>query len=373
MADRIYLSPPDIGAEEKAAVLAALDSGWVTTLGPAVEAFERETADFVGVSHAVALSSGTAALHLALLGVGVSRGDEVLVSTLTFAATANAVVYCGATPVFIDSDRATWNMDPDLLEAELREMRRAGRRAAAVIAVDLFGHCADYDAITDICRRYEVPLVEDAAESLGATWNGRPAGSFGEAAVLSFNGNKIMTTSGGGMLLTDDERLARRARHLATQAREPMLHYEHLEVGYNYRLSNILAALGSVQLRRLPQLVTRRRDVRRQYIEALTDVPGVSVQPESPASSGNAWLTAALLPKGGPESVIRGLAQDDVEARPVWKPMHRQPAFAAARSRTTGVADELFATGVCLPSGSTLTDMDVSRVLRAVLKALDPA
>lgn len=373
MGERLYLSPPDVGPAETEAVLAALDSGWITTLGPAVTAFEGEMAAFTGVPHAVALASGTAALHLALLGLGVGPGDEVLVSTMTFAATANAVRYCGADPVFLDSDRVTWNLDPTLLEDELRDMRDSGRRPGAVVAVDVFGHCADYDAIVEICQRYEVPLVEDAAESLGAAWSGAAAGSFGAAAILSFNGNKIMTTSGGGILLTHDQRLAAHARHLATQAREPVPHYEHREVGYNYRLSNLLAALGSAQLRRLPAMIERRQAIRHQYVAGLQECLGLEFQPTPAASTPNAWLTTLTVPGGASavEALIKAMDAEDVELRHMWKPMHQQPVFAHARSRLNGVADHLFEHGLCLPSGSAMTQTDVERVLAGLRPALE--
>jgi len=372
MPERIYLSPPDVGPAESRAALKAMESGWITTLGPSVTAFEADMQAYTGAGCAVALSSGTAALHLALLGLGVTTGDEVLVSTLTFAATANAVAYCGAVPVFIDSEADSWNMDPTLLEEELGQRSRDGRLPAAVIAVDVFGQCADYGRIEATCRAFGVPLVEDAAESLGAVLDGRNAGTFGTAAVLSFNGNKIMTTSGGGMLLTDDERLARRARHLATQAREPVPHYEHRDIGYNYRLSNVLAAIGTAQLARLPDMIVRRMAVREMYRSFFADVPGAQFQGGPPAVGSNAWLTAVTLP-GGTSSVMAVIAALDsagIEARRLWKPMHLQPVFAGGHARLTGVSDDLFARGVCLPSGSAMSDDQVERVISVLARVL---
>lgn len=370
MPDKIFLSPPDIGQEEIASVLEALESGWITTLGPSVESFERSVAEYVGVPYAVATSSGTAALHLALLAVGVEPGDDVLVSTLTFAATANAVVYCGARPVFIDSEYDTWNIDPNLLEEELGHRARSGRHAAAVIVVDVFGQCAQYSAITRLCERYGVPLIEDAAESLGAEWAGRRAGSFGDAAILSFNGNKIMTTSGGGMLLTHFRGTAERTRYLATQAREATLHYEHREVGFNYRFSNVLAGLGIAQLRRLPTFIQRRRIIREIYRERLSGA-SITFQPSPGGSRPNAWLTAVLFDKPATaETVLKRLITINIEARPIWKPMHLQPAFVGCESRLSGRADDLFARGICLPSGQTMSDEVCHMIAAEVLSAM---
>lgn len=365
--NRIYLSPPDVGCAERSAVDRALLSGWVAPLGPELDAFEADIAILAGRIHAVGLSSGTAALHLALLGVGVGRGDEVLTSTLTFAATANAVIYCGAQPVFIDSDLATWNMSPNLLEEELAKRAAVGRRPAAVVAVDLYGQCADYDSIVRVCEYYDVPVIEDAAESLGASYRGQPAGSFGFAAIFSFNGNKIVTTSGGGMLVTDDQRLAQRARYLATQARGPFAHYEHSEVGYNYRLSNILAALGRAQVRRLPELVQRRKRVNARYRNALADIPGLTFQSVGTCNRPNYWITCMLIDPAvhgsSPEELRVALEAENIETRPLWKPMHLQPVFASAPRRADGTSEYLFRRGLCLPSGSSLTVEDQDRII----------
>src|SRR4051812_8050554 len=276
---RIYLSPPDVGDLERKLLTEAFDSNWVAPVGPDLDAFEAQVADLVRVRHAVALSSGTAALHLALIAAGVRRGDTVLVPSFTFAASANAVVYLGARPVFLDSTPDTWNVDPELVADELETRSIRGQLPRAVIAVDMYGQCADYDALLTACDRYGVPLIEDAAEALGASYRDRPAGSFGLAGVLSFNGNKIITTGGGGMLLTDDDRVAAQTRHLSTQAREPVAHYEHRTVGYNYRLSNLLAAVGRGQVQRLGEIIAARRETARCYREALGDLPGLTFMP----------------------------------------------------------------------------------------------
>jgi FlaA1/EpsC-like NDP-sugar epimerase/dTDP-4-amino-4,6-dideoxygalactose transaminase/lipopolysaccharide/colanic/teichoic acid biosynthesis glycosyltransferase len=374
LSSRIWLSPPDVRAPERAALLAAVESGWVAPIGPDLDAFEAELADRCGVPHAVALSSGTAALHLALLQVGVSPGDDVLVPTATFAATANAVAYCGARPCFIDADPVTWQMSPVLLAAELAERQQRGNLPAAVVTVDLYGACPDYNLILAVCAEYGVAVVEDAAEALGATFAGRPAGSFGAAGVLSFNGNKIITTSSGGALLCHDRSAADRARYLATQARRPVAHYEHAEVGFNYRLSNLLAAFGRGQLATLDERIARRRAIQARYREAFADLPGVAFPATEPAGTTNAWLTCITLEPGvaalGPEELRLELEARNIESRPLWKPMHAQPVFRGHPARLDGTADRLFATGLCLPSGSGLSDSDLERVVNAVRSTL---
>ena len=363
---RIYLSPPDVGATERALLLDAFDSGWIAPLGPHVDGFEREFAAAVGVPHAVALSSGTAALHLALEILGAGRGDEVITSTLTFAATANAICYVGAAPVFVDVSPGTWNLDPDLLDEELARRARLGRQVAAVIAVDLYGQCADYGRIEGICERYGVRLVEDAAEGLGATCGSRQAGAFGDCAAFSFNGNKIITTSGGGMLVSHRRDVIERARHLSTQARQPVAHYEHEEVGYNYRLSNLLAGVGRGQLAGLEGKVARRRAVRAAYQSALASCEGIEFMPEAPYGRSNCWLTCITIDPaqfGADREAVRlFLESRNVESRPVWKPMHLQPVFREAQVCRGSVAAALFETGLCLPSGSNLTAGDQLRV-----------
>jgi dTDP-4-amino-4,6-dideoxygalactose transaminase len=367
---RVYLSPPHMSGRELELVQDAFASNWIAPLGPHVDAFEREFAAHVGVCHAAALSSGTAALHLALLLTGVGAGDEVLCSSLTFSASANAITYCGARPVFIDCDAASWNMDPDLLETELQRCAAAGRPPKAVLAVDLYGQCADYTRIAPICERFGVPLIEDAAEALGATCAGRPAGSFGLAAAFSFNGNKIITTSGGGMLVSEEEALIARGRFLATQARDAAAHYQHSTIGYNYRMSNVLAAIGRGQLTVLEERVAARRANFEAYAAALADLPGIAFMPEAPYGRCTRWLTCLTIDPerfGATREQVRlALEAENIESRPVWKPMHLQPVFAGARRCGGAVAEGIFARGLCLPSGSALTPADLARTVATV-------
>jgi dTDP-4-amino-4,6-dideoxygalactose transaminase len=368
---RIYLSPPDTGALEREYLLAALDSGWVAPVGPDLDGFEHDLARLTGWPGVTAVSSGTAALHLALLVTGVEPGDEVLVSTFTFAASANAVVHAGATPVFVDSEASTWNLDPTLLADVLAERRRTNRLPRAVVVTDLYGQCADYDAIVPLCRELGVAVIEDAAEAVGSTYRGRAAGTLGDVGIFSFNGNKIMTTSSGGAVLAADTALTDRARYLATQARQPALHYEHTEVGYNYRLSNLLAAVGRAQLARLPQMIERRLAVHALYRERLDDLDGVVFMPLSAGDRWNGWLTCLVFASSEQrDRVLAALAVNDIEARPLWKPMHAQPVYSGHEAHVTGVSDDLFARGLCLPSGSVLSDDDVTRVADLVRRAL---
>ena len=365
---RLFLSPPEVGPRERELLLDAFDSNWIAPLGPHVDAFEREFAEFVGMQSAAALSSGTAALHLALILLGVGPGDDVLVPSLTFVASANAVTYVGGRPVFVDSDRESWNLDPALVEDELASRFHAGRdQPAALLAVDLYGQCADWDPILASCANYGVPVIEDAAEALGATYRGKPAGSFGALGVFSFNGNKIITTSGGGMLVANDPALIERARHLSTQARDPAPHYEHTEIGFNYRMSNLLAALGRGQLEGLPAKVARRRAINTRYRAAFADVPGIGFLPNAPFGEPTNWLTVITV--DDPTPIREHLESLDIEARPAWKPMHLQPVFADCEMRGGAVAEEVFRTGLCLPSGSAMTDADVDRVVDGVLRA----
>jgi len=370
---RILLSPPELTGHELAMLGEAIASGWIAPLGPHVDAFEAEVCARVDMPHAVALSSGTAALHLALLALGVGRDDTVWTSTLTFAATANAIAYVGARPVFLDSDRASWNLDPGLLAEELERAARANALPKALIGVDLYGQTADWDPIIAACRHHGVPIIEDAAEALGATYRGRPAGSLGDLSILSFNGNKIITTSGGGMLLAARKDWADRARHLATQAREPVRHYEHKDIGYNYRLSNLLAAVGRAQLADLTRRVEARRAIQERYRAALGDLPGWSFMPEASFGRATFWLTCATIdpgvarePRESRDGVIDRLAALDIEVRPVWKPLHLQPAFAGAQVLRGQLAERLFREGLCLPSGSSLTARDQERVIEAI-------
>jgi dTDP-4-amino-4,6-dideoxygalactose transaminase len=367
---RVYLSPPHMFGDERALLLDAFDSNWIAPLGPHVEAFEREFADYVHMPHAVALSSGTAALHLALRLLDVGPGDEVIVSSFTFAATAYAIRYVGAEPVFIDSDRVTWNMSPDLLDEELKQASARGRLPKALIVVDVLGQCASYDAIAPIARAYDVPIIEDAAEALGATYDGRPAGSFGDLGCFSFNGNKMISTSGGGMLVTHDLAWAKRARYLATQARQPVPHYEHTEVGYNYRLSNLLAAVGRGQLKSLDARVDLRRQNFGHYMEQLRDLPGITFMPEPANCRSARWLTCVTIDPAGfgasRDTIRLELEARDIESRPLWKPMHLQPAFSGCRSVGGAWSAELFETGLSLPSGSNLLRSDRDRVVATV-------
>jgi dTDP-4-amino-4,6-dideoxygalactose transaminase len=367
---RLYLSPPWVGGEEQRLVAEAIASNWIAPLGPHVDAFERELAARVGMAHAVALSSGTAALHLALRVLGIGPGDEVLAPTLTFIGGVGPAVHLGATPVFIDSERVSWNIDPDLVAAELDAAHRRGKLPAAVIATDLYGQAADLDRVLATCAAHGVPVVSDTAEALGATYKGRHAGKGSRAAVFSFNGNKIITTSGGGMLASDDGELVERVRFLAQQAREPEPHYEHREIGYNYRLSNLLAALGRAQLATLDERVRRRRAIFERYRQLLGGERGIEFMPEAPWGVCTRWLTVVLVAPesfGADREAVRlELAARDIEARPVWKPMHLQPVFRGARVRGGGVAEDLFARGLCLPSGTGMTDADVESVAAIV-------
>ena len=369
---RIYLSPPDPGLVERDLLLDAFDSNWIAPLGPHVDAFEQEFARRIGLEQAAALSSGTAALHLGLRLVGVKPGDEVIVPTLTFVATANAVRYLGAQPVFIDSEWASWNVDAELLAAELYARARRGRRPAAVVSVDLLGGCPDYDALTSACDDLEIPLVEDAAESLGATYRGRPAGSFGMCAAFSFNGNKIITTGGGGMLVSNSATLIEHARYLASQAREPAAHYEHVELGYNYRMSNLLAAVGRGQLMGLDGRISRRREIHDHYRSAFDPVEGIDMMPVGLGVSLNHWLTCVLLDPDklgvGREDVRLALEEMNVESRPVWKPLHLQPLYRGARSIGGSVSERIFDQGLCLPSGTALSCSDQERIIGVMLR-----
>jgi pyridoxal phosphate-dependent aminotransferase EpsN len=369
---RVYLSPPHLTGHEKPFVDDAFASNWVAPLGPHVDALEREICEVVGVGHAAALSSGTAALHLSMRLLGVGPGDEVICSSFTFSASANPIVYEGGMPVFVDCD-ASWTLDPNLLEDELRRRAATGRRPKALVAVDLYGQTCDYGVIEGLCERYGVPLVEDAAEALGATYGGKAAGSFGRLGVLSFNGNKIITTSGGGMLLSNDGDLIRKARFLATQARDAAAHYQHSQVGFNYRLSNVLAALGRGQLQTLSERVGARRANFEAYRAALGALPGIDFMPEASWGVANRWLTCITVDPTAfgatREDVRLALEAANVEARPVWKPMHLQPVFDGCRMVGGKVAEELFERGLCLPSGSSLSEADRQRVIGGLKKS----
>ncbi len=363
---RIYLSPPDISAADHASVDAVLTSNWVAPVGPHLAEFEQAVASLTGREHAVALNSGTASLHLALRVLGIGPGDAVVCPSLTFAASANPICYCGADPVFVDSELQTWNLDPDLLEQALD----GESNIKAVIVVHLYGQCAQMERIVEICRRHDVALIEDAAEALGASYQGQAAGSFGELSFFSFNGNKIITTSGGGMLLSDRKEWIDEALYLATQAREPVAHYEHQEIGFNYRLSNVLAGLGLSQFEDLERRIAVRQQHFEAYAEAFAGIDAIAMMPISEQGRANYWLSCLTL-KQGPDTptrdqLIQALADADIEARPLWKPLHQQPVYEGCKLYGGAVSEELFECGLCLPSGSSLTEEDRARVIEIV-------
>lgn len=364
---RIYLSSPHLGEHEERFVQEAFDTNWIAPLGPNVDAFEAEFCEKVGCTYAAALSSGTAALHLALELVGVGRGDEVVVPSLTFVASANPVLYQGAKPVFIDSERQSWNLDADLLEEFLKNRAAAGNLPKAIVLVHLYGQCADIDRIKHLADEYEVILIEDAAEALGSNYKGRSPGTFGKAGFFSFNGNKIITTSGGGMLVSDDQDFIQHARKLATQARDAAPHYQHSEVGYNYRLSNICAGIGRGQLRVLDRRVEQRRAIYERYVEALGDLAGVTFQPEAEWGKHTRWLTCVMIDPADAgidrEDIRAAMLDENIEARPIWKPMHMQPLFEDCEMIGGKVCESFFIDGICLPSGSNMTDEEFDRVV----------
>jgi len=413
--EKIFLSPPHMSGEEMSFIRKAFESNYIAPLGPQVDAFEREFAEYVGIRHCLALSSGTAAMHLALRILGVGQGDEVIASTLTFIGSVTPVVFQGASLVFVDCDRTSWNMDPDLLKNALEDCKSRGKMPKAVVPTDLYGQCVDYERILGICEEYGVPLVADAAEALGAFYltqrrrdaNGEQkkdnallgglarenychAGAEAKAAVFSFNGNKIITTSGGGMLASDDKGFIDYARNLSQQARKDFPHYEHAEIGYNYRMSNILAAIGRGQLRVLDERVEAKRRIFAYYQEALGDIPGIEFMPEASYGRSNRWLTVILITPeefgADREEVRLALGSVNIEARPVWKPMHLQPVFdcdlAAKRRKKTQngkrryiarriggeISEDLFERGLCLPSGTAMTEGDLNRVVETILK-----
>ncbi len=375
---RIYLSPPHMSGKEQKYVEEAFRSNWIAPLGPHVDGFEEELASFLKVKCALALSSGTAAMHLALLALNIKQGDLVFCSALTFTATANPILYVGAEPVFIDSEPQSWNMSSLALERALAEAITDKLKPKAVIVVNLFGQSADMEPLKKLCKNYGVPLVEDAAESLGATYRGRPSGSFGKFGILSFNGNKIITTAGGGALVSDDLESLERARYLASQARQPVKHYEHNEVGYNYRLSNILAAIGRAQLEVLEERVQARRTVFERYQQAFKDMDGISFMPEAGYGRANRWLSVMTI---NPElcgtskdDLIETLEKENIEARPVWKPMQLQPLFADkkyyAHREGISISARLFEQGLCLPSGSNLAEVEQNRIIEIIQSVL---
>ena len=373
---RIYLSSPHMSGREQVYIQEAFDTNWISPLGPHVDSFEREIAEYTGVKGAAALSNGTAAIHLALKLLGVQAGDTVFCSSLTFSASANPIVYEGATPVFIDSDAETWNMSPKALRRAFQAAEQMRKLPKAVMVVNLYGQSADMDELLAICNQYNVPVIEDAAESLGATYKGKASGSFGKFGIFSFNGNKIITTSGGGMLVSDDLGALEKARFWATQARDQARHYQHSEIGYNYRMSNVLAGIGRGQLQVLEERVAARRAIFSRYYEEFSGVPGIEFMPEASYGRHTRWLTTMTVDadKCGVSAIeiMDALAADNIESRPVWKPMHLQPVFAKcpyySYSDNESIADKLFENGICLPSGSNMTTEDMDRVISVMKK-----
>jgi len=368
---RIFLSVPHMGGHERNYVQKALEDNWVSTKGPNVPGFEHDICQHTNAQHAVALSSGTAALHLALHVLGVQPGDEVICSSFTFVATANPILYVGATPVFVDSEAETWNMDPELLEQAIKATIARGKKPACILLVHLYGMPAKLKEIMEIADRYEIPVLEDAAEALGSRYSGHQVGTFGRIGVFSFNGNKIVTTSGGGALITADEELARQAEFLSNQAKDPAPYYQHSQMGYNYMLSNISAGIGRGQLEVLEKRVKQRREIYSYYYNQLHEIEGIEFLAEPKTSFTNRWLTTVLLPEGvSPEMVRQALEQENIESRQVWKPMHQQPLFAGYSYHGNGTSDKLFERGLCLPSTSSLTEEDLDKVVRVLKQEL---
>jgi pyridoxal phosphate-dependent aminotransferase EpsN len=371
--NKILLSPPHMNQKERSMLLEAFDSGWIAPLGPHLDAFENEMASYLGVDHAAALSSGSGALHLALKILGIKAEDKVLCPSLTFAASANVIMYENAHPIFIDSDSNTWTLDIQVLEKAMKD-----HKPRVLIAVDLFGQSCDYDAIIDLCDKYKVALIEDAAEALGSDYKDRKCGSFGEMGILSFNGNKIITTSGGGMLVSNNEEYIEKAKFLSTQAREPEIHYEHKELGYNYRMSNLLAAVGRGQLEVIGDRVSKRRSIFNRYENTLSHIDGFAFMQEADYGESNRWLTTLTVDENiagiSRTQIIDALKIENIESRPVWKPMHMQPFYKGYEYVTSGnedVSKKLFEDGLCLPSGSNLLETDQERIINIILEILN--
>jgi dTDP-4-amino-4,6-dideoxygalactose transaminase len=374
--EKIWLSPPHMGGEEMKFVEQAFEGNWIAPLGPNVEAFEKELCAYSGASHAVALSSGTAAIHLALIILGVKAGDEVICSSFTFSATANPIAYLGATPVFVDSEEETWNMSPDFLEAAIKDRMQKGKKVKAIIAVHLYGNIAKLDEIISIAQSYSIPLIEDAAESLGSKYHGKMTGTFGRIGIYSFNGNKIITTSGGGALVTEDKSIADQAYFLATQARDKAPHYQHSRIGYNYRMSNVLAGIGRGQLKVIEERVKARRSNFERYKKALAGIPSITLAPEENGQVlYNRWLSCILInPEKSDISAVKlrlALEEENIESRPLWKPMHLQPVFQEAPYYGDHLSVKLFSQGLCLPSGSSLTERQLNRVIDKIREVFE--
>ncbi len=367
---RIFLSAPHMGGEELDFVRDAFSSNYIAPVGPQIDAFEQEFAEMVGAKYAAAVTTGTAALHLLLRYVGVGAGDEVICSTFTFVASVSPIMYQGGIPVFVDSDTVSWNMDPALLAGELEKRAAEDRLPKAVVLVHLYGQPADIDPIKEACDKHNVALIEDAAEALGAEYKGKSPGTFGKAGFYSFNGNKIITTSGGGMIVSDDEELIKKVKFWATQARDNAAHYEHTEMGYNYRMSNVLAAIGRGQLRVLDERVAGKRKIFDYYREGLSDLPGVSFMPEPDFARSTRWLTCLTIDPDQAgidrDIVIQKLEENNIEARPAWKPMHMQPLYQDCQVVGGQVAEDIFAYGLCLPSGTSMTEEDLARIIAVV-------
>lgn len=374
MQKRIFLSSPHMSGNEMEYINEAFKTNWIAPLGPNVDAFEKELANYLGVREAIAVSSGTAAIHLALSLLDIKKGDKVFCSTLTFVASANPILYQGAKPVFIDSEPDTWNISPHALEVALREAYMEGQLPKAVIVVNLYGQSAKMDEIVTLCNQYDVPIIEDAAESLGSTYQGKPSGTFGKFGVFSFNGNKIITTSGGDMLVSNDIEAIKKARFLATQAKDPAPYYQHSTLGFNYRMSNILAGIGRAQLKVLEDRVNARRLIFDRYKHELGSIPGINFMSELNNSHSNRWLTAFTIDENLTEIsiqfILKRLADENIEARPVWKPLHMQPLFEKEKyyshCKEINISEHLFTTGLCLPSGSNITEDEQMRVIKCV-------
>ena len=376
--NRVFLSSPHMSGREKKYIEEAFDLNWIAPLGNNVDGFEKELAEYNRVKDVAVVSSGTAAIHLALRLLGVKPGDTVFCSTLTFVASANPILYEGATPVFIDSEEETWNMSPQALEQAFLDAEKDGKLPKAVIVVHLYGQSAKMDEILSICKKYDVPVIEDAAESLGSEYKGQKSGTHGDFGIYSFNGNKIITTSGGGALVSNNEEAIQKARFLATQARDPAIHYQHSKVGFNYRMSNIVAGIGRGQLEVLDDRVKRRREIYKRYEDALAHIPGIDFQPELEDTKSNRWLTALTIDSTQTgvtrTEIIEQLEQENIESRPVWKPMHLQPLFEGykyySHEENRSVSDELFEKGICLPSGTNMEESQQKKIINIILQML---
>lgn len=373
MNKRIYLSPPHLSGEELTFVHQAFESNWIAPVGPAINAFEKQIAEYNSVAHCVALSSGTAAIHLALIALGVSAGDEVICSTFTFSGSCNPIVYQFAIPIFVDSEKESWNMDPQLLEEAIKERMRLGKKPKAIIVVHLFGMPAKMNEIMAVARQYDIPVIEDAAEALGSEYQNRKAGALGDIGVFSFNGNKIITTSGGGAMISDNKKWIERARFLSSQSRSPAAHYEHEEIGFNYQLSNICASIGLGQMSVLDERVSKRRKIFNWYKQKLDDST-FSFQPEMKDVKSNRWLTTIHIDSNKrnitAERIRETLEKQNIETRPLWKPMHLQPVFQKYPHYLNGVSENLFTQGLCLPSGSNMNEEDLDRVVHSIKTAI---